>query len=194
MKKKVAIFGTAADPIHLGHVETVRAASRVVDEVWVMPCWKHKYNKNMADPHHRLLMTWLSMRELNCVVTHNFEIKNLLSCGTYELLNMLSERYLDHEFSFVVGQDNADTIEKWVNAQKLIQEYSFIVVPRKGYKPISEWYNESPHVYLNEADIPDISSTEIRKSLAVDPQSVANLLHPDVFNYIKKSGLYKVAL
>lgn len=41
--QKVAILGLAGDPPHNGHKAVLQLASRYADEVWLMPCYKHKF-------------------------------------------------------------------------------------------------------------------------------------------------------
>jgi len=49
IKTNVAILGGAFDPITIGHVQVAEQvlAKGLVDEVWFMPCFKHRFGKRL---------------------------------------------------------------------------------------------------------------------------------------------------
>ena len=116
---------------------------------------------------------------------------------------LLGEKWAKDKYSFsmVIGQDNANTFDKWTNFDDLERIMRFVVVPRAGVAvdPKSSWYLKSPHIYLmGEKPLADTSSTEIRtilkglKRLPVKmPKSLDKLLDPEVYEYIKQNSLYR---
>ena len=107
------------------------------------------------------------------------------------------------DFSLVIGMDNANTFDNWINYKELERLIPFIVVPRIGVQPDPkvDWYLKPPHIYLNGENPPkDTSSTKVRdifkklkKYPAVMPKSLQGLLDPSVYRYIKQNNLYKGA-
>jgi nicotinic acid mononucleotide adenylyltransferase len=100
----------------------------------------------------------------------------------------------------VIGADNANTFDKWVNYQDLERMIRFIVIPRTGipFNPKSMWYTKSPHMLLiPETPLPQISSTDIRQELQFTATMLTgypermNCLNEKVLNYIKENNLYK---
>jgi nicotinate-nucleotide adenylyltransferase len=207
-KIKVAILGGAFDPITQGHIalaKFVLDTSRTFDEVWLMPCYQHMYNKKMVSTDHRLNMCKEACTQDGRIKVCDFEIKNELRGETYNLVNrLLDTDFAKHEydFSMIIGQDNANSFHRWINYEHLERLIRFVVVPRKGISPDPgvDWYSKPPHIYLHgETTIPEISSTEIRKELDVFwrdgtvTETVGKQLHPKVLEYIKNYGLYTMA-
>jgi nicotinate-nucleotide adenylyltransferase len=215
-KYKIAILGGAFNPITKGHIELARYVldnSGEFDEVWLLPAYKHMYNKDMADPIHRIKMCELATENDRRIKVWDFEIKNELSGETYNLFKRLksetewSDKY---QFSMIIGMDNALTFEKWVNFRELEKMTRFVVVPRKGIYLDSKinWFLKPPHIYLNsENEIPEISSTTIRELIKkrhifvshpsemvenknLDMEILKNL-DKEVFSYIITNGLYQ---
>jgi len=208
-KLYTVILGGAFDPITPGHVEVAKFLldfSEQFDDVWIMPCYKHIYGKRMASPEHRLNMCRLATKHDRRITVSDFEIKHKLGGETYHLVKkLLSEDFAKNErdFSMAIGMDNANTFNKWVNYEDLERMIRFVVIPRTGVEIAkkSGWYLKPPHMLLvPEKPLSKISSTDVRTSLKEYWQinfinglkSSTNLIHPDVFQYIKDNNLYKI--
>lgn len=210
--KKVAILGGAFDPITNGHIEALKFVlncSGAFDEGWILPCYSHMYGKKMSNPDHRLNMCKIAAGEDGRIRVCPFEIDHKLQGETYKVVKALLEyEWCDeqYEFSFIIGQDNADSFNKWVNYELLEKMVKFVVVPRKGEARDEKvnWYLNPPHIYMSpDNDIPKISSTQIRSALKkyrendirdnkenVLPFLTQNL-HPKVLDYILQNKLYR---
>ena len=80
-KTVVAIFGGAFNPITVGHIGVARFvlnASKVFDEVWLMPCYEHMHGKALATPEQRLEMCRLAALVDGRIKVFDYEIKNKL--------------------------------------------------------------------------------------------------------------------
>lgn len=161
----IALFGGAFDPIHNGHLELANQVSKIFDQVWLVPCYGHTHGKNMtlAETRLSLCKDALYVLENDKIVLSDFEIVNKITTGTYDSLVLFSQNFSQHNFSVVIGQDNAETINTWENYEKLISEFSFVVFPRGDLLPHpSSWYLKEPHKFL-DIMIPSYSSREVRK-------------------------------
>jgi len=200
-KTRVAILGGAFDPIHVSHIQLaqfVLNASGQFDEVWLMPAYNHMYNKDMVSAEHRLKMCEISAKVDNRIKVFDYEIKNKLKGETYYFFKKLKEEKElteKYQFSMIMGLDNANTFDKWVNYEELERLAQFVVVPRLGVERDLNvnWYLQKPHIFLNkETYIREISSTEIRESLKFNlPTIPTNYLDKGVYEYIIKNKLYK---
>lgn len=198
-KKRIAIYGGAFNPIHNGHIQVAKFvlnASGYFDEVWLMPAYKHMYNKEMASPEDRLKMCELAAKEDARIKVFDYEIRHKLAGETFRLVKELNndKEYENYDFYFVIGQDNANTFNKWVNYEHLEKMAKFVVVPRLGVEkdPNVNWYLNKPHIYLNNEgfNIPEMSSTEIRNKIN-GGDFVLDMMNENVINYIKDKGLYR---
>ena len=195
-KKQIAILGGAFDPPTIGHFKlaTYVLDNTDVSKVWIVPCYKHMYGKNMSDFSHRINMCKLTMTDNRIKI---MDIEKLIQSNgqTYDLVQSLFKKYGDaREFSFIIGQDNANDFHKWYNYELLQEMIRFIVVPRKGVcNNGSDWYLKPPHIYLKgSSPIPEISSTEIRQRIKSNDYGSTFFKHMSlpVFGYIKQNHLY----
>lgn len=196
-KTRVAILGGAFNPIHNGHIQLaqfVLNTSGEFDEVWLMPCHNHMYNKEMVDAVDRLEMCKLAAAKDARIKVFNYEIRNQLKGETYYFFKRLkeekelTERY---QFAMIIGQDNANTFDKWVNYEELERMAQFVVVPRMGVMrdPNVTWYLQKPHIFLSgESQIMEVSSTLIRNN--INSPEILNYLDKNVYIYIKEHNLY----
>jgi len=203
-KVKVAILGGAFNPIHNSHIELAKFVlntSGMFDEVWLMPAYSHMLGKHMESPDDRLEMCKLAAEVDGRIKVCDFEIKNKLAGETFNLFKRLkeeSEYEGKYNFSMIIGLDNANSFDKWVNFQELERMVRFVVVPRKGIERNENvvWYLKPPHIFLkNDNSIDEISSTDIRFHLTKNDnlcrfKAIDTMLHPKVLSYIYKNKLY----
>lgn len=203
-KNKIAILGGAFNPVTLGHIrlaQFVLNTSSTFDEVWLLPCYEHMYGKKLASDEHRIAMCELACKVDGRIKVCNYEIKNKLKGETYQTVKLLQEDAQYHdtcEFSWIIGQDNANTFHKWVNYEYLEKMIRFVIVPRVGIKedPKITWYKKQPHIHLSGDDaqqIGEISSTDIRKLISdsSDEEQLLKYADKNVLNYIVKKKLYR---
>jgi len=208
-KIKVAILGGAFDPITVGHIQVaqfVLNTSRSFDEVWLMPCLSHIYNKDLVPAEHRVAMCKLAVRNDARIKVFEYEIEKKLRGETYHMVKQLLEEPFakeQYDFSLIIGQDNANSFHKWVNYQDLERMVRFVVVPRNGVEADTtvNWYLKPPHIYLvGEKPLIECASTTIRQAIYtlvhVDhtegiPESIQGLIDPFVYEYIWEHKLYQ---
>lgn len=197
-KWAVAILGGAFDPPTLGHIDVAKYVldtSRTFDEVWLLPCFSHSFNKDMASPQNRLAMCNLAVKCDRRIQVCDYEIRNKLSGETYHTVKRLLSDELPYSFSWIIGMDNANDFNTWVNADLLERLIRFVIVPRQGVTrdPKIDWYLQPPHIYLGRAEreIRHTSSTEVRNTvLAGDHEVAQSIVDPGVWRYIQKKKLY----
>ena len=205
-KQNVAILGGAFNPPTIGHIKLaqfVLDSSKTFDSVWLMPCYQHMYNKSMATPEQRLEMCRMAAQMDGRIKVCDYEIKEKLRGETYHLIKrLLDEDFAkdQYDFSVIIGLDNANTFDKWVNYEELERMARFVVVPRKGIPrdEAVDWYLKQPHIYLSpENDIPEISSTVVRLACVsiytgyLTHNFVKENLPEGLLDYILEQGLYK---
>jgi nicotinate-nucleotide adenylyltransferase len=203
-KTRVGIFGGAYNPITIGHVkamEFILKACSNFDEIWCLPCYDHKFGKDMVSSKHRLAMCRLAVAHNPRLKVFDYEIRNKLAGETYTFVKRLLDEPFSkdkYEFSMIIGLDNANTMDTWVNWKILIDMIPFVVVQRAGIERNKKvnWYLKEPHMYLEqEEDIPLISSTEVRALLQTRDRfgvgrPAMKHLGEEIMYYIENNNLY----
>lgn len=202
---RVAILGGAMNPITNGHIKNAQHVldNADVDFVWIMPCFAHLYGKEMASAKDRLEMCRLAAKADKRIEVSDYEITRQLSGETYYMIKRLMQEPFanQYEFSFIIGQDNANTFDRWSNYKHLEQAIRFIVCPRPGteFDPDKAWYMKPPHMYLKSSDsLMEISSTQVRQAIRLgdsigymSPETLNGIVDAEVFRYINKHHLYE---
>lgn len=197
---RIGVLGGTFDPIHLGHKALGEAALREggIDKLIVMPArvQPFKQGKKSADGHHRFEMCRLTFEGNEKVEISDYELNNESLSYTYDTLKFLQDIYPDQKLCFILGTDSYLKLEDWYKGLRLLENFSFIVGDRPGYREAE--LDEAIKKYLSKygtetikitADMPDISATEIREALKAD-NSAAGLITEAVERYIKENGLY----
>ncbi len=177
---RVAFFGGSFNPPHVAHqmVSLYVLETAAVDELWLVPCCKHPFDKLLAPYQHRLRMCELAAAALGPRVRVS-DIEGRLGGESRTLVTLKALR-AEHpaiEFLLVVGADIESELPMWYGAGELLRNVQRIVVGRGGYSGGSA------------VAMPALSSTEIRARLATG-QSVAGLLPHAVQDYVREHALY----
>ncbi len=197
-KVKVALLGGAFDPPTLGHIAVAKFvldSSREFDEVWLVPCYKHLFNKEMSSADDRLTMLGYAIQDDGRIKICDYEIQNKLGGETYHFLKSLLDNELaqTNEFSYIIGMDNANAFDRWVNFEELERLIRFVVVPRVGQEPKTsvDWFLKPPHIFLrSDTPLPDTASSEVRTEVSKGIYST-EMLDRTVLEFIERKGLYK---
>jgi nicotinate-nucleotide adenylyltransferase len=178
---RIALFGGSFNPPHLGHelaaLYVLETAD--VDELWLVPCFKHPFEKALEPFEDRLAMCQLAGAALGprARVT---DIERALGdeSRTLRTVRALEARHPEHRFSLVIGADLVAETESWHGAAELRGSVPFIVVGRAG--------GGGPRQPI---EMPDVSSTEIRRALQ-EGRPVAGLVSRAILDYIHARGLF----
>ncbi|OWK99594.1 nicotinate-nicotinamide nucleotide adenylyltransferase [Kaistella haifensis DSM 19056] len=193
--KKVGLFFGSFNPIHIGHLILANYILENSDmaELWfvVSPQNPFKDKKTLLKDHNRLDMVQLSVKNYPKMRASNVEFSLPKPSYTIDTLTYLKEKYPDHSFALIMGEDNLKGLPKWKNADKLIENYQIIVYPRlfAGEKQENE-YLKHENISMVNAPIIELSATEIRNMIK-NEKNVRPMLPPEVFEYLDGSNFYK---
>jgi nicotinate-nucleotide adenylyltransferase len=181
---RVALFGGSFNPPHLAHQMAVLYVLETapVDEVWIIPAYRHAYGKKLAPFEDRLAMCELAALPFGprARVT---DVERELGdeSRTLRTVRLLQGRFPGHAFSLVIGADLLPEVPSWFGGAELQRTVPFVVVGRAGVD------NGAATVAL-----PEISSTQVRAALGAG-RSVEGLIPRAVLDYISTHGLYRAA-
>lgn len=188
---KIGLFFGSFNPIHQGHLILAEAALTKTDiqELWfvISPQNPFKKKKNLLSEYERLKLVELAVEGHSRIRASNIEFFLPKPSYTIDTLTHLADKYRNHEFSLVMGQDNLQHLHKWKNYEAILKYYPIYVYPRGTAKEGPLDTHEG--ITLFEAPLLNISATYIRQEIRAG-NSIRYLVPNDVQEYIQNHNLY----
>lgn len=187
---KIGIYPGSFDPIHLGHSKIVNKIieNKLVDKVLIVPTGDYWNKSVIASLQDRINMAKIFETENILVETKDNQIK-----ATYDFLQVKQKEFLNDELVLILGGDNIENLENWINYENLIK-YPFIIIGRDSFNKeyIKNKFNKINKTNYTILDIENIaiSSTSIRDSIK-SKTIKEGVLDSRVFDYIVSKNLYK---
>jgi nicotinate-nucleotide adenylyltransferase len=181
----VALYGGSFNPPHLAHQMAALYVLETapVDQIWIIPTFRHPHGKALAPFEDRLAMCGLAVRALGPRARVSDVERELGDeSRTLRTLRRLRERFPADAFSLVIGADLLAEVPSWYGGAELQRSVPFIVVGRAG----------APAAGQGGLALPEISSTQVRVELAAG-RSVAGLVPRAVLDYIQEHKLYRAS-
>lgn len=179
-----AIFGGSFNPPHVAHVLAAAYVRAVgdVDEVLVVPCFRHPFSKELAPFEDRFRMCSLAMDWMSGVRVSRIEQVLGGESRTLRTLERLLSDDPGGDFRLVMGADVLLEARRWQGFDRIVEIAPLLVLGRIGVDA-----TDAPDPLL-----PGISSTRVREALAArDWESLAKWLARPVLRYILEHGLYQ---
>lgn len=199
--KKIGIIGGTFDPVHYGHLILAEQArvEAALDKVVFIPAMVQPFKLNgkitLGDHRYAMLLEAVSGNPYFSVSRREIDSPKI-SYTINTLRNCKAELGDKAELFFIIGTDAFLGLEKWYASKELLEDFSFIVGTRPGYKEqqLKFLINRLKKEYgariieINNSEV-EISSTEI-KELIHNGKSIKYLLPEGVEEYIYKHKLY----
>lgn len=197
---KIAIYGGAFNPVHLGHIEIVKYLCEKTDfdKVIIIPSKfsPHKSNESLVEDEHRIKMCKLAFDEFEKCEVSDIEIRRNKISYTIDTLTELKTIYTFDELYLVCGSDMFLSLLNWRKPEEIFKLASVFAFKRgnEDENNISSQktrLNEmGVNVELCNIEILPFSSTEVREAIKSN-KSFEKFLSKDVFEYILGNNLYK---
>jgi nicotinate-nucleotide adenylyltransferase len=195
---KIAIYGGAFDPPTMAHkaIVTKILENDICDRVMIVPCGNdHRFKKEIkTDIRNRLDMLFdtffydYSLRLSDRCSISDFELYNKTEGKMWELIKGI-KKYEDIEkedIRIIIGQDNADNIQRFYKGNDLVKKYKFITVKRSLFDCDPDaWYLNDDNTMI-DVDMHGVSSTEARKKL----EEIQKYIEPPILEHIVYNKLY----
>lgn len=184
------IYGGSFNPIHNGHLQLAKALadSGIVDEMWLLvsPQNPFKVDDRLLDDEMRLHLARIAVADIAGVEVCDREFSLPRPSYMYNTLKALSREHPEREFVLVIGADNWERFSNWYRSKAILAAYRIIVYPRPGFT-----IGKVPRrVSIADTPLLHISSTDIRRRIATEPDYDGEGLPPAVWKEIKAKGLY----
>lgn len=196
---QVALFGTSADPPHMGHQSILAWLARHFDRVAVWAA-DNPFKENQSPISDRAEMLRLLIEALPQRSGHS-------GCNTVALHQSLSDRYSIHSIaraqrvwpnahlSLVVGADLIEQLPRWYQADEIFKQVDILVFPRPGYPVEGPALTALQQIATVRVAHPpnqyDISSSTYRQARCADDPAAPTATLPAVIrDYIIDHDLY----
>jgi nicotinate-nucleotide adenylyltransferase len=217
----VALLGGSFDPVHHGHVALAELFAQLLqpDELRIMPAGQPWQKKGLqaSDPDRVAMLKLAFDNAAYRATIDTREIERPTPTYTVETLRGLrAELGPDASIVFLMGADQLQKLDSWIEWKSLFELANFGVAARPGYRldaaslppavalalaqrvatPQEVRASRAGRVCLAHTLAVDISATEVRAALreAGDTNArakVSALLAPQVLDYIQQHNLYK---
>jgi nicotinate-nucleotide adenylyltransferase len=211
--RRIGLLGGTFDPIHCGHVDTATAAVHALDltGMFVIPARLPPHRPQpCASAFHRFAMVTMAVAGHPRWLASDIELLSAQSHSfTADTLRWFQDQgYASTELFFVLGADAFNEITTWREYPALLDLAHFVVVSRPG-TAAGQLRDRMPSlanrmmgpaaalqsagrtvIVLIEAPTPDVSSTAIRRRVALG-EPVAGMVPAGVLQHIEQHGLYR---
>lgn len=186
--KKIALFGTSADPPTAGHQAIIHWLAQHFDHVAVWAS-DNPFKAHQIPLQHRSAMLLLMIDEINAPHNNICLYPELSSPRAIETVRRAKMMWRNADFSFVIGSDLVQQLPRWHKVEDLLNQVKLLVVPRPGY--LAESIDLRPlrrmgaEVSVAALTGPNVSSTDYRE------KGNTAALTPPIEAYIHREHLYK---
>jgi nicotinate-nucleotide adenylyltransferase len=188
----VGLFFGSFNPVHIGHMALANYMLCFTDmqQLWfvVSPQNPLKAKSGLLDQNQRLVLVNAAIDDYPNMRSSNIEFSLSQPSYTIHTLVHLQEKYPEHRFSLILGQDNLQTFHKWKNYEEILRGFQIYIYPRPNCERTE--FDSHPHVHFTDAPRMDISSTFIRNAIK-EKKDVRFFLPQKVWEEIDLMNFYK---
>lgn len=198
-------FGTF-NPIHVGHlvIANYMADFTDLDQVWliVSPHNPLKEKATLLTDLHRLALVKVAIDDNPKLRASDIEFSLPKPSYTATTLAYLQDKYPQHNFALIMGEDNLRTLHKWYNHDVILKNHKIYVYPRvltiqeeaevTGINSHigNDFAEDANVVFCNDAPVMKVSATFVRNAIR-DGKDVRYLLTEPVHKYIEEMNFYR---
>lgn len=196
---KTVFFGGTFNPPHTAHRKMLEAVCKLseVERVLVAPT-------NI--PPHKQVPEWfasfeqrLKMAELLCegiikAEVSSIELEREGKSYSFYTLTELKRNYPD--LAMLIGGDMVTSFNTWYNYKGILEIAELIAVRRKGIddgkfdSAVEKLRLDGGIITVIEADLPEVSSTEIRR-LILEDKTLDSFVPKNISEYIEKNRIFR---
>ena len=141
-----------------------------LEQVWfvVSPQNPFKKTKSLLHEFDRLDMVERAIADNSRLKATDVEFSMPKPSYTIDTLDRLTQKFPQHTFRLIMGEDNLDQFTNWKQYERILTEFGLYFYPRplrSGLVAATSPLREHPQVRLVNAPLLDISATFIRDAV-----------------------------
>ncbi|NCO64533.1 MAG: nicotinate-nucleotide adenylyltransferase [Flavobacteriales bacterium] len=191
---KVGLFFGSFNPIHIGHLVIANHMVEYspLDQVWfvVTPHNPFKNKSTLLDNYQRLEMVYRATQDYTKLKPSDIEFNLPQPNYTINTLAYLQEKYPQHQFALIMGEDNLKSFHKWKNYKLILANHDIYVYPRVSEQKVETPFDGHKKIHVIKAPLMELSSTFIRQAIK-DGKNVQPMLPQHVWEYLDEMNFYK---
>ncbi|MFK6999455.1 nicotinate (nicotinamide) nucleotide adenylyltransferase [Flavobacterium oreochromis] len=191
---KIGLYFGTFNPIHIGHliIANHMAEHSDLEQIWmvVTPHNPHKQKNTLLDDYQRLHMVHLATEDFSKIKASDIEFKLPQPNYTVNTLAYLQEKFPQHEFALIMGEDNLNSLHKWKNYEYILANHHIYVYPRLNSGKMDEQFTNHPKIHEVNAPVIELSSTFIRECIK-NNNNVIPMLPNKVWEYVEHNLFYQ---
>lgn len=191
---KVGLFFGSFNPIHIGHLVIANHLVEYsdLDQVWfvVTPHNPFKNKNTLLDNYQRLEMVYRATKDYTKLKPSDIEFNLPQPNYTIHTLVHLQEKYPQHEFALIMGEDNLKSFHKWKNYELILENHYIYVYPRVQEQKVETPFDSHKKIHIINAPLMELSSTFIRNAIK-EGKNVQPMLPQYVWEYLDEMNFYK---
>ncbi|MCL5127436.1 MULTISPECIES: nicotinate (nicotinamide) nucleotide adenylyltransferase [unclassified Algibacter] len=191
---KIGLYFGSFNPIHIGHLVIANhmAEHSDLDQVWfvVTPHNPFKKKTTLLDNYQRLELVYLATKDYDKLEPSDIEFNLPQPNYTINTLVHVQEKYPNHEFSLIMGEDNLKSFHKWKNYDVILENHDIYVYPRISKDTVDTRFTGHDKIHVINAPVMELSSTFIRNGIKTG-KNVKPMLPENVWEYLDEMNFYK---
>jgi nicotinate-nucleotide adenylyltransferase len=123
---RIALFGSAFNPPSAGHADCIAQLAQFVDEVWLIPSFRHAFDKNMSPYDLRCEWVKAFAQDLGphvklMPIEHEIaaKIDTTRAIYSYEVVEWVIERHPGQQFVLAIGPDNMHAWNRFSHTERI---------------------------------------------------------------------------
>lgn len=214
MEEKIGIYGGSFNPVHAGHLNSLRTVLKKnkLNKIFLVPNSKNplKDAEDVPSAEHRVNMLKLAIKDDAQFFVDEQEVVRGGVSYSIETVRFYESKYGSENVYFIMGADTFENIDQWKNFEDILKAVNLIVTTRpksdlpysvedfpKGVQALVKSLDPAGKVklktgrdiYYTQLEDIDISATEVRKKLKLS-RPVESFLTYEVEKYIKENSIY----
>jgi nicotinate-nucleotide adenylyltransferase len=203
---KIGLYFGTFNPIHVGHlvIANYMADFTELDQVWlvVSPHNPLKEKSTLLTDYHRLALVKIAIDDNPKLKASDIEFNLPKPNYTTTTLAYLKDKYPQHEFALIMGEDNLRTLHKWRNHDVILKNHKIYVYPRVltlqeeaevssiNLKVTNDFADNPNVIFCEDAPVMKVSASFVRHAIK-EGKDVRYLLTEPVHRYIDEMNFYR---